>query len=218
MMDKILKADFHIHTKYSMDCNMPLEDIINRCLETEINCIAITDHDAIDGALKMQTLAPFTVIAAEEILTSHGEVIGLFLKEWIPSGLPIEQAIARIKAQGGLVCLPHPFDTFRGLRLDSKRLEDLVGQIDIIEVFNARSPIPRDSNKARDFARKHDLPGTVGSDAHSPGEIGHTYIEMSAFDGQEDFLKALREGKIHRHRSSPLVHFSGIWAKIKKAF
>jgi predicted metal-dependent phosphoesterase TrpH len=116
------------------------------------------------------------------------------------------------------VCLPHPFDTFRGLRLDSKRLEDLVGQIDIIEVFNARSPIPRDSNKARDFARKHDLPGTVGSDAHSPGEIGHTYIEMSAFDGQEDFLKALREGKIHRHRSSPLVHFSSIWAKIRKAF
>jgi hypothetical protein len=197
---------------------MPLEAIVNRCLETEINCIAITDHDAIDGALKMQTLAPFTVIAAEEVLTSHGEVIGFFLKEWIPSGLSIEQAFARIKAQGGLVCLPHPFDTFRGLRLDSKRLEDLVGQVDIIEVFNARSPIPRDSNKARDFARKYNLPGTAGSDAHSPGEIGNTYVEMTAFDGKEGFLRALREGKIHRHRSSPLVHFSSIWAKIKKSF
>ena len=217
-MDKVLKADFHIHTRYSLDCNTPLEDIVQRCLKMEINCIAITDHDAIEGSLKMQTLAPFTVIAAEEILTSYGEVIGLFLKEWIPSGLPIEQAFARIKSQGGLVCLPHPFDTFRGLRLDTKRLEDMVGQVDIIEVFNARSPIPRDSNKAWDFARKHSLPGTVGSDAHSPGEIGHTYIEMPAFNGTESFLKALSEGRIHRHRSSPLVHFGSTWAKIKKAF
>lgn len=217
-MDKVLKADFHIHTRYSLDCNTSLEDIVQRCLEMEINCIAITDHDAIEGSLKMQSLAPFTVIAAEEVLTSHGEVIGLFLKEWIPSGLPIEQAFARIRAQGGLVCLPHPFDTFRGLRLDTKRLEDMVGQVDIIEVFNARSPIPRDSNKARDFARKHSLPGTVGSDAHSPGEIGHTYIEMPAFNGTASFLKALSEGRIHRHRSSPLVHFGSTWAKIKKAF
>jgi len=217
-MDKVLKADFHIHTRYSLDCNTPLEDIVQRCLEMEINCIAITDHDAIEGSLKMQALAPFTVIAAEEILTSYGEVIGLFLKEWIPSGLPIEQAFARIKSQGGLVCLPHPFDTFRGLRLDTKRLEDMVGQVDIIEVFNARSPIPRDSNKARDFARKHSLPGTVGSDAHSPGEIGHTYIEMPAFNGTTSFLKALSEGRIHRHRSSPLVHFGSTWAKIKRAF
>ena len=166
----------------------------------------------------MQSLAPFPVIIAEEILTTHGEVMGLFLKEGIPTGLPIEQAVSHIKAQGALVCLPHPFDTLRGLRLDSQRLEKLVEQIDIIEVFNARSPLLQSSTKARTFARKHGLLETAGSDAHSPNEIGNTYVEMPEFNGRDDFLQALREGKISRHRSSLLVHFSSTWTKLKKSF
>jgi hypothetical protein len=201
-----------------MDCNTSPEDIISRCLETEINCIAIADHDSIEGALKIQSLAPFPVIVAEEILTPHGEIMGMFLKEDIPTGLPIEQAMSHIKAQGGLVCLPHPFDTFRGLRLDSKRLAELVGQIDIIEVFNARSPLLRSSTKAGTFARKYGILETAGSDAHSPDEIGNTYVEMPEFNGRDDFLQALREGKISRRRSSPLVHFSSTWTKLKKSF
>ena len=109
----MLKADFHIHTKYSMDCNSPLEGIIKRCLDTGINCITIADHDTIEGALKMAEIAPFPVIVAEEILTPHGEVMGMFLKEKISSGLSIDKAISEIRAQDGLVCLPHPFDPFR---------------------------------------------------------------------------------------------------------
>ena len=217
-MSKLLRADFHIHTLYSMDCNTSLEDITSRCLETGINCIAIADHDAIEGALKMQNLAPFPVIVASEILTPQGEVIGMFLKEGVPFGLPIEQAISRIKAQGGLVCLPHPFDPVRGLRLDSKRLEELVGQIDIIEVFNARSLLLRYSNKARNFAKKHDIPGTAGSDAHTANEIGHGYVEMPEFNGRDDFLQALRKGRISRRKSSFLVHFSSTWARLRKSF
>ena len=131
----MLKADFHIHTAYSMDCKLSLEAIINRCLETKIDCITIADHGTIEGALKMKELAPFPVIIAEEILTQYGEIMGMFLKEGIPTGLPIEQAISHIKAQGALVSLPHPFDTFRGLRLDRKRLEEMVEQIDIIESY-----------------------------------------------------------------------------------
>jgi len=200
-----------------MDCDTSPEEIISRCLETEINCIAIADHGSIDGALKMQSLAPFPVIIAEEILTPHGEIMGMFLKEGIPTGLPIEQAISHIKAQGALVCLPHPFDTVRGLRLDSKRLEKLVEQIDIIEVFNARSPWLRSSTQARTFAWKHDLLETAGSDAHSLNEIGNTYVEMPEFNDRDDFLQALRKGKISRHRSSPLVHFSSTWTKLKKS-
>ena len=167
-LTKLLRADFHIHTTYSMDCNMSLEEIISRCLETGINCIAVADHGSVEGALKMQSLAPFPVIVAEEILTPHGEIMGMFLEERIPSGLPIEQVISRIKAQGALVCLPHPFDTFRGLRLGNGRLEELVEQIDVIEVFNARCPFLQPSTKAGAFARKHGFPGTAGSDAHTP--------------------------------------------------
>ena len=119
----MLKADFHIHTAYSMDCNTSLEEIISRCQETGINCIAIADHDAVEGALKIQSLAPFPVIVAQEILTPHGEIMGMFLKEHIPRGISMEQAIAQIKAQEALVCLPHTFDTFRGLWVDDTRLD-----------------------------------------------------------------------------------------------
>ena len=214
----MLKADFHIHTEYSMDCNTPLEEVISRCLETGINCIAVADHGVVKGALKMQSLAPFPVIVAEEILTPRGEIMGMFLKEGIPSGLSIEQAISRIRAQDALVCLPHPFDTFRGLKLDSKRLEEMAEQVDVLEVFNARSFLRRDSTKARDFAKKFSIPGTAGSDAHTTSEIGNTYIEMPEFDGKDDFLQALRKGKINIHRSSPLVHFGSTWASLKKWF
>jgi len=201
-----------------MDTDTSLEEIINRCLKTEINCIAVSDHGNIEGALKMQCLAPFKVIVAEEILTPDGEIMGMFLKEGIPSGISAQEAISRIRAQDGLVCLPHPFDPLRGFKADSSRLEKLAGQVDIIEVFNARSPLPGPANKARAFALKHNLPGTAGSDAHSAREIGRTYVEMPEFNNPEEFLHALREGTISRHRTSWLVHFHTTWTKIKKSF
>lgn len=201
-----------------MDCKTSLEKIINRCLKTEINCIAISDHGTAEGALKMQSLAPFKVIVAEEILTPKGEIMGMFLKESIPSNISIEEAISRIKAQDALVCLPHPFDPLRGLRLGDNKVEELVGQIDLIEVFNARSPLSGPAAKARAFATKYDLPGTAGSDAHSPKEIGYTYIEMPEFNGKDDFLEALKKGRISQHRASLLVHFNTAWTKLKNLF
>ena len=212
----MLKADLHIHTEYSMDCNMPLDKIINRCLETGINCIAIADHGTIEGAVKMQSIAPFPVIIAEEILTPHGEIIGMFLKEGIPSGLSIEETISRIKAQGSLVCIPHPFDAFRHSALNSDIIETIVEQIDFIEVFNSRTILHRYSIKAQNFAKKYGLPGSAGSDAHSANEIGDAYVEMPEFNGRDDFLQALEKGKIFGHRTNPLAHFNSAWARLKK--
>lgn len=212
----MLKADLHIHTTYSMDCDMSLPQIINRCLETGINCIAIADHGTIEGALKMQNLAPFPVIVAEEILTPHGEIMGMFLKENIPSGLSAEETIARIKAQDALVCIPHPFDMFRHSILDSNIAETLLGQIDIVEVFNSRNPLLRCSAKAQIFALKYGITKSAGSDAHTPYEIGNAYVEMPEFNGKDDFLNALEQGKISGHRSNPLVHLGSAWARLKK--
>ncbi len=197
---------------------MSLPDIIDRCLDKGINCIAITDHGTIEGALQMQEMAPFPVIVAEEILTPDGEIMGIFLKEGIASGLSVERVVSEIKAQGALLCLPHPFDPFRGFRLNRKDLEQLAAQINVLEVFNARSPFPWPATRAEDFAQRFNIPGTAGSDAHSLDEIGSTYIEMPEFDGKDEFLRALGKGRIHRRRSSPLVHFHSTWAKIKKAF
>lgn len=214
----MLKADLHIHTEYSMDCNTPLDKIIQRCLEIDINCIAVADHGTIEGALKLQNITPFTVIVAEEILTPHGEIMGMFLKETIPSGLSVEQTLARIREQDALVCIPHPFDTLRHSALDGRIIETIIEQVDIIEVFNARSPLMQGSDKANILAEKYGILKSAGSDAHTIAEIGTAYVEMPKFNGRDDFLQALEKGEISGHRTNPLVHFASLWARLRKQF
>jgi predicted metal-dependent phosphoesterase TrpH len=214
----LLKADLHIHSEYSIDCNTPLEKIISRCVELGINCVAIADHGTTEGALKLQEIAPFTVIVAEEIRTPYGEIMGMFLKETIPSGISVEETISRIRAQGGLVNIPHPFETIRGSALNSKIIEKIAEQIDIMEVLNSRTPFAANSAKALAFARKHGLVQSAGSDAHTVYEIGNAYVEMPEFNGKEDFLQALAQGKIHGHRSSPVIHFLSTWIRLKMKF
>ncbi len=211
----MLKADLHIHSQYSVDCNMPLEKIIERCQEVGVNCIALCDHGTAEGALKLREIAPFPVIVAEEVLTPYGEIMGLFLEETIPSGLSVQETISRIRAQGGLVCIPHPFDTFRHSALRSKVIEEIADQIDIFEVLNARGVLGRDSAKAEAFAAKHGIIPSAGSDAHTPREIGNAYVEMPEFKGRDDFLQALKKGKILGHRTNPLIHFASLWARVK---
>jgi predicted metal-dependent phosphoesterase TrpH len=214
-VDNLLKADLHLHTEYSMDCSMPLDKIIQRCQEVGISCLAVADHGTVEGALEMQCLAPFPVIVAEEVLTPHGEIMGMFLKETIPGGLSVAETIARIKAQEGLVCIPHAFDIFRPSALGEKIVEEIASQIDVMEVFNARTPLLRSSSQALTFAQKYDIPQSAGSDAHTLREIGNAYVEMREFVSKEDFLQALSQGKINGHRTNPFTHFSSAWNKLK---
>ena len=214
----MIKADFHIHSEYSPDCNTPLEKIISRCQELGIECIAISDHNTAEGALKMKEIAPFTVIVAEEIITHHGEIMGMFLTETIPSGLSVEETIKRIRAQGGLVNIPHPFEPIRGSSLNARVTEAIADQIDLIEVFNARSPFLASSNKVRAFALKHGIAQCAGSDAHSIYEIGNAYIEMPEFNGKEEFLQALAQGTIYGRRSNMAMHIFSTWAKVKSKY
>lgn len=214
----MLKADLHIHTEYSMDCSTPLEKIIDRCLELGINCIAVCDHGTAEGAIKLRSMAPFKVIVAEEILTPHGEIMGMFLQETIPSGLSVEQTLAQIRTQGGLVCVPHPFDTFRQSALGKKVIETITAQIDVMEVFNSRASLLRDSTKADYFAEKHSIAKSAGSDAHTISEIGNAYVEMPEFSDRDDFLQALKKGKVVGHRTNPMIHFTSVWARLKNHF
>ena len=211
----MLKADLHIHSKYSMDCQTTLDKIIERCLKLKINCIAIADHGTAEGGLAMQKIAPFKVIVAEEILTTEGEIMGMFLKETIPSGITPREAIKRIREQGALVNIPHPFETIRGSALKDIVIDQIAKDIDLMEVLNSRSPFPANSNKAKDFAEKHHIPGGAGSDAHTIYEIGNAYIEIPDFNTKEEFLRAVAQGKIYGKRSGVFVHFFSTWAKVK---
>ncbi|MEE9324142.1 MAG: PHP domain-containing protein, partial [Dehalococcoidia bacterium] len=134
-----LRADFHMHTHYSSDCATPPERLVARCVEVGLSCIALTDHNTIKGALEVERMAPFKVIVAEEIKTPFGEITGLVLKEEVPPGLSPQETVARIKEQGGLVSIPHPFDRFRNSVLKYEALESILSQVDIIEVFNSRT-------------------------------------------------------------------------------
>ncbi|MFQ5988104.1 MAG: PHP-associated domain-containing protein [Dehalococcoidia bacterium] len=210
----MLKADLHTHTVYSPDCATSLENVIARCLEIGINCVAVTDHNTIAGALEVKRMAPFTVIVGEEIQTLSGEVIGYFLSEEIPSRLTAEKTARLIKQQGGLVCIPHPFDRLRPSTLRRQHLETLLPYIDIVEVFNSRVPLSRHSASALLFAQNHGLLASAGSDAHTAAEIGSAYVEMPEFNDREEFCLALAEGKVVGKRASPWVHARSMWVSL----
>ena len=212
-----MKADLHVHTCYSKDSTSSLEKIVQYCLDTGINCLAITDHDTISGALEMNRIAPFKIIVGEEVLTTCGEIIGLFLTEEIPPRLPPEETIARIKAQGGLVCIPHPFDRFRPhSRLRRDALERIIPDVDLIEIYNSRTFLQRDSLRALQFAQSHGLPCTVGSDAHVVGEIGRSFIDLPEFNDAEQFRQAIVKGKIFTGKTSALTQLYNIRNRLIK--
>jgi len=212
----LIKADLHVHTCYSIDCLTPVERIVDRCLEIGINCIAIADHNTIAGALKLKEIAPFKVIIAEEVLTPVGEIMGLFLSEKVPQGLSPQETIYRIRSQGALVAIPHPFGRSLPWKANPLTSAEVLSQVDIIEAFNSRTPFSKGNARAWKLAKEQGKAASAGSDAHTLGEIGRTYVEMPEFDGPDAFLNSLAQGKIFGQKSSYLVHFASTWAKIRK--
>ncbi|MBI4339216.1 MAG: PHP domain-containing protein [Chloroflexi bacterium] len=216
----MLKADLHIHTVYSPDCLSSPGQIVARCLKVGINCLAVTDHNAVAGAQGLKRIAPFTVIVGEEVLTAEGEIIGLFLERLVPKHLSPEETVARIKEQGGLVCIPHPCDRFRRSPLRPQALERILPSVDVIEVFNSRTWLLRDSARAKQIAASHGLPGGAGSDAHTIDEIGTSYVELPEFDNALHFLGSLRRGHVTGHRAKTVArlaaYFQGARARVVK--
>jgi predicted metal-dependent phosphoesterase TrpH len=204
----LLRADLHIHTEYSMDCRMTFAQIISRCQERNIGCIAVTDHGTAEGALKMQAIAPLKIIVGQEVLTTSGEVMGLFLKETVPNNLSVDDTVALIRAQSALVALPHPFDRLRTSPLNSQKPRDLLPKVDILEAFNARDVLQNNRSRIQRLAQEYGLCTSAGSDAHTPEEVGRAYVEMPEFETPEEFLRSLAQGKIGGRRSSPTVHLS----------
>jgi predicted metal-dependent phosphoesterase TrpH len=183
----------HLHSSASFDCRVPPLEVARRCGQLGLSPIFLTDHDGIDGARSLVEAGKGAIVG-EEILTTEGELIGLFLKEVVPAGLSPEETVAAIKEQGGLVYLEHPYD--RGRRhLREEAIERIADQIDIIEVFNGRSEAEV-NRRAEELRSTLGVAAGAGSDAHTLREIGSVYLEMEAFDGAQDFLAKLRSGKV----------------------
>jgi len=213
-----MRVDLHVHTSYSKDSLTPLEAIIEACLRRGIEKVAITDHNTISGAIELSKTVPGLVIVGEEIDTSKGEIIGLFLEEEIPRGLSPEEAIGRIREQEGLVYIPHPLDWFRRSALGRKELSDFIEEIDIIEVFNSRIFFPWNNWRAEKIAKEMGLLCGAGSDAHTAYEVGRAYVEIPPFNSRREFLEGLAQGRVVGSLTIPLIHFSSACAKIYKMF
>jgi predicted metal-dependent phosphoesterase TrpH len=213
----LLKADLHVHTRYSVDSDTSFDQIIEICQKTGINCVAITDHGTTLGAREFSKIAPFKVIICEEILTPYGEIMGVFLKEDIPEKSTVEETLSQIKAQGGLVCIPHPYDKIRPTAFrDENKLKDIIDQVDIIEVYNARSRYPGIEAKAHNLASIYKKCMSGGSDAHNAAEIGRVYVEIEEFTTSQEYLNVLSKGKFHKGKSNPFVHVLSSASRLKK--
>ena len=205
-------ADLHMHTNWSHDCSITVDDLLDHAEAEGLGAIAVTDHNVFGGALEAVERARnrrITVIPGEEIKTDgQGEVIGLFLKEEIPRGLSFADTVAAIRAQGALVYMPHPFDRMHAIA-DPSTLHRHLAEIDVFETYNARLLFEAYNDEALRFARKYNLTAGAGSDAHVLQGVGTGAVRMRRFSGPEEFLVSLRNAEILR-RPKSLAYLQGL--------
>ncbi|MDX6511523.1 MAG: hypothetical protein QOE36_1027 [Gaiellaceae bacterium] len=205
-------CDLHMHTSWSHDCAIEAAELVEHAEVEGLGAIAVTDHNAFGGALEAVEAAAgraLTVIPGEEVKTDgQGEVIGLFLSEEIPRGMSFAETIDAIRAQGGLVYLPHPFDRMHSIP-DPATLHRHLADIDVFEVYNARLLFEAYNDEALRFARKYDLTMGAGSDAHVLQGVGTGALRMRAFEGPEEFLISLRSAQVLR-RPKSLVYLQSL--------
>jgi predicted metal-dependent phosphoesterase TrpH/glycosyltransferase involved in cell wall biosynthesis len=201
----LIDVDLHMHTDHSNDCATPVEVLLATARDVGLGAIAVTDHNEVSGALDARAKAAeygVKVIVGEEVKTAdQGEVIGLFIEEKIARGMTLEETIAEIRRQGGLVYVPHPFDRMHAVP-DYEHMLAVVADIDAIEVFNPRIAIPAFNEEAVRFAAKYRIVGGAGSDSHVAQGLGSVRIRMRDFDGPQEFLESLRDAGIAGRPSS----------------
>jgi predicted metal-dependent phosphoesterase TrpH len=200
-------ADLHMHTLHSWDCTTSIDDLLDAALAAGLGALAVTDHNTIAGGVEARARAierglPLHVVVGSELKTAtDGEIIGLFLHDEIPRGLTFGETIAQIRAQSGVVYVPHPFDRFHATP-DESVLREHAGSIDVLETANARLWLERDNRRAERFAREHGLRRGAGSDAHVPAGIGTATLSLAPFEDPVSFLAAVDSAEIVRRRRS----------------
>ena len=193
----MVKADFHTHSIASPDGALTTDDYRHMLESGKLDYVAITDHNSAEFALAFRKslgaksdLAQ-RVIVGEEIRTSQGEIIGLYLKKTIPSMMSPEDTVKAIRQQGGLVCIPHPFENVRrGMQLAD--LERIAHEVDMIEVHNGRAVFQNKSKDAYAWAKRHLVAGVANSDSHAVPGWGRTYTKLREAPTKETLVDLLQ--------------------------
>lgn len=203
-----LRLDLHNHTSYSSDGVVAPLDLLRAARKNGLDCIAVTDHNTVVGALEALALSQADpalpqVIPGVEVSTIDGDVVALYVTEDIPRGMSILDCIGLIKERGGLVYLPHPYDVLRRGAIAARVREQAAEQADFVEVLNGRSLTYRSVRNSYDLALRHAKPQGAGSDAHVRTEVGRAYVVVDRRPTREDLVElvaagAVREG-LHWH-------------------
>ena len=212
----MLRVEFHCHTEASKDCLIRPRDLVATARRKGIDRLIVTDHNTLAGARAAQALDPELVIVGEEIMTTRGEILAAFVTEEIPAFLPPAETIQRLKDQGAFISVSHPFDRRRKGHWKEQDLLEILPLVDAIEVYNSRCMFPWFNRSARLFAEKHDIPGTVGSDAHALFEVGRSLLLLEQFSGPEELRSVIRKAIPQVKWSPPWFHFSSRYASFRK--
>lgn len=211
-----ISVELHCHTCYSSDSILRPHELLAAARRRGLDRVAITDHNTIEGALAASKLDPERVIVGEEILTTKGELLGYFVTETIPSLLEPLETIARLRQQGAVISVSHPFDPHRKGAWQPDDLRRILPELDALEVLNARMFGNAGNEQASQWAKREGLLATAGSDAHAAAELGQVIMRLPPFKTPTGFLEALAEAEIEGDLSSPLVHFYSRWAVWRK--
>jgi len=214
----MLRVEFHCHTIASKDSLTRPHNLVAKCRREGIDRVIITDHNTISGARAAQSLDPELVIVGEEIMTTRGEILAAFVSEEIPRGLTPAETIRRLKDQGAFISVSHPFDRLRAGGWQEHDLLEILPQVDAIEVYNSRCMFPAFNRAARQFAERHNMAGTVGSDAHAAFELGRSLMVLEQFEGPDELRKAIRAGAPRVKWSPPWFHLTSRYASIRKKY
>jgi len=197
----------HCHTDHSPDCFMKPAVLARAARKAGLDAIFVTDHERLGGFEALRDVGgELHVFPGQEIRTSRGEIIGLFVSEAVSPGLPPEEALKRLREQGALAYLPHPFARLVPSRLKREAVERLASRFDVVEVANSRNVLRADDRRAGDFAARHGLLRGGGSDAHWPWDLGRAYVELPPFDSPETLKASLATARVvDRAKSSYLL-------------
>ena len=191
MREMQLKADLHVHTVYSRDALITPEELVFYAKKRGLGAVAVTDHDRVDGALKIARETDFLIIPGIEVSSRNGHVVGLNVQESVLKGLSVDETIDRIHEAGGLAVACHPFAFLKG-----SLGKHASGRFDAVETVNASAvPFNRSVRKAEEIAGRFGLPRVAGTDAHYAPEIGYAYTLIDAESSVDAIVKAIAEGQ-----------------------
>lgn len=213
---ELMRVDLHVHTVGSWDCLSDPERVLETAIARGYQRIAITDHNRVAVALEMAEAYPDQIIPGEEVKTAEGvDVIGLYVSEEIPKGTPARETIDRIREQGGIPYLPHPYAEGKGG--GGRFADELAPLCDVVEVFNARLHSAGANQRAAELATRFDKLRGAGSDAHTIGELGNAFVDLPIHPNRPDaLLKALPSARTGGSEASRAVHLASTWAKLRK--